>query len=117
MYGVPDPLVGDRVMAALELLPGSTLDLEEFKSFLEAQEDFGSKWMPAFIRLSRRLPTTHTNKVLKRNLKQEGWNCDDPVWWLPPREQQYRPFGADDAQALQALFTSRGRGHLLTHGD
>lgn len=117
VYGVPDPLVGDRVMAALELLPGTTLDVNELKSFLEAQEDFGSKWMPTFIRLSRRLPTTHTNKVLKRNLKQESWECDDPVWWLPPREQHYRPFGADDAQALQALFTSRGRGHLLTHGD
>lgn len=117
VYGVPDPLVGDRVMAGLELKPGSRLDMAEFKTFLERQEDFGSKWMPCFVRVSERLPTTHTNKVLKRALKREAWSCADPVWWRPVRGGPYQPLTAADADELQRLFASRGRGHLLMHGD
>jgi fatty-acyl-CoA synthase len=113
VYGVPDPLVGDQVMAALELTPGSRLDMAEFSTFLATQKDFGSKWIPAFIRISERLPTTQTNKVLKRNLKQEAWHCADPVWWRPAREAPYQLLTAADREALRHLFVSRGRGHLL----
>ncbi|QDX81243.1 hypothetical protein B9N43_08315 [Denitratisoma sp. DHT3] len=117
VYGVPDPLVGDRVMAGLELKPGSRLDMAEFKVFLESQEDFGSKWMPAFVRISERLPTTQTNKVLKRDLKREAWNCADAVWWRPLRGGPYQPLTSADTDELQRLFVSRGRGHLLPQGE
>jgi fatty-acyl-CoA synthase len=117
VYGVPDPLVGDRVMAGLELKPGSRLDMAELKAFLESQEDFGSKWMPAFIRVSEQLPTTQTNKVLKRNLKQEAWHCADPVWWRPSREAPYQLLAAADREELRHLFVSRGRGHLIPQGE
>lgn len=117
VYGVPDPLVGDQVMAALELTPGSRLDMAELSTFLETQKDFGSKWMPAFIRVSERLPTTQTNKVLKRNLKLEAWHCADPVWWRPAREAPYQPLSAADREKLRHCFVSRGRGHLITQGD
>ncbi len=116
VYGVPDPLVGDQVMAALELTSSGRLDMAELKAFLESQEDFGSKWMPAFVRISERLPTTQTNKVLKRNLKREAWHCADPVWWRPIREAPYQPLTAADREELRHRFVSRGRGHLLPQG-
>ena len=38
VYAVPDPVVGDQVMAAVQLRPGSTsLDAAEFAAFLAAQ--------------------------------------------------------------------------------
>src|SRR5207302_969481 len=52
VYAVPDPVVGDRVMAAIELRPGAGLDPEAFASFLEAQPDLGTKWAPAFVRVT-----------------------------------------------------------------
>lgn len=91
VYGVPDLRVGDRVMAALQLLPGTVLDLGEFERFLDAQADFGSKWKPSFLRITAALPVTATNKVLKRELKHEAWECTDPVWFCPARERGYRP--------------------------
>ena len=116
VYGVPDPLVGDRVMAALELTPGDPLDMEQFKAFLQRQQDFGGKWMPCFVRISEHLPTTQTNKVLKRELQRAAWNCADTVWWQPVRAGPYRRLSAADAEELRRLFVSRGRGHLLAGG-
>ncbi|HND14431.1 MAG TPA: AMP-binding protein, partial [Pseudomonadales bacterium] len=51
VYAVPDDVVGDRVMAALQLRPGARFDAAEFERFLAAQTDFGTKWMPAFVRV------------------------------------------------------------------
>ncbi len=116
VYGVPDPLVGDRVMAALELVPGARLDPTDFEHFLEQQEDFGSKWMPSFVRIIEKLPTTQTNKVLKRSLKAEAWQCADPVWWKPGREKRYKLLTDDDIAELALAFSMRGRGHLLPAG-
>ncbi len=105
VYGVPDPLVGDRVMAALQLVPGATLDPVEFERFLDAQADFGSKWKPSFLRIVAALPLTATNKVLKRELGREAWECADPVWYCPPRERGYRPL---DVPARAALASALG---------
>lgn len=59
VYGVPDPLAGDRVMATLELRPGAHLDMEDFRRFLAAQPDFSRKWLPAFVRISAGIALTH----------------------------------------------------------
>lgn len=104
VYGVPDPLVGDRVMAALQLVPGATLDPVEFEGFLDAQADFGSKWKPSFLRIMAALPLTATNKVLKRELRREAWECADPVWYCPPRERGYRLLDAPTRTALASTL-------------
>ena len=57
------------------------------------------------------LPSTATQKVLKRVLHHEHWECDDAVWWRPGREPEYRPLDADDAAELRARFVDRGREH------
>jgi fatty-acyl-CoA synthase len=85
VYAVPDPVVGDQVMAALQLRPDAGFDPEEFAGFLGAQNDLGTKWSPRFVRVCPELPVTATSKVLVRTLRAERWNCPDPVWWRPGR--------------------------------
>lgn len=85
VYGVPDPVVGDRVMAALVMAPGAEFDVDKFRAFLAEQPDLGPKQWPWYVRVSSALPRTATFKVLKRELSAEGVDCYDPVWTL--REQ------------------------------
>ena len=56
VYGVPDPVTGDQVMATLELRAGRTFDADEFAAFLDAQRDLGTKWAPRFVRIVDALP-------------------------------------------------------------
>ena len=80
VYAVPDPTVGDQVMAAVQLRPGATFDGEAFGAFLSAQADLGRKWVPRYVRVSPALPTTATSKIIVRQLRMEGLDCDDPVY-------------------------------------
>ncbi|OBG99791.1 acyl-CoA synthetase [Mycobacterium sp. E2699] len=80
VYAVPDPVVGDQVMAALVLAPGAEFDPEKFRAFLADQPDLGPKQWPSYVRISGELPRTVTFKVLKRQLSAQGVDCGDPVW-------------------------------------
>jgi fatty-acyl-CoA synthase len=80
VYAVPDPVVGDQVMAALVMAPGSEFDTEKFRAFLAEQPDLGPKQWPSYVRISTELPRTVTFKVLKRQLSAQGVDCGDPVW-------------------------------------
>jgi fatty-acyl-CoA synthase len=103
VYAVPDLVVGDQVMAAVQLRPGLTaLDGEELLGFLAAQGDLGTKWTPRFVRMSAELPATATNKVLKRALRAERWNCKEPVLWQAEKGGAYEPLSPDTAAALEA---------------
>ena len=72
VYAVPDPVVGDQVMAALVLAPGAEFDAEKFRAFLAEQPDLGPKQWPSYVRVSAELPRTVTFKVLKRQLAAAG---------------------------------------------
>jgi fatty-acyl-CoA synthase len=113
VYAVPDPGVGDRVMAALQLVPGATFDPAAFAGFLEQQPDLGTKWAPRFVRIAGALPVTPTAKVLKRVLRRERWETSDPVWWQSTRREPYRRLTADDVAALRREFEARGRAAVL----
>src|SRR5262249_59597085 len=92
VYGVPDAEAGDRVMAALELRPGATFDPERFAAFLAAQPDLSPKWVPTFVRVTRALRRSETNKVAKRELRREGFlTAAGPhaPWLRPPRAAPY----------------------------
>jgi fatty-acyl-CoA synthase len=84
VYAVPDPVVGDQVMAALELRPDTAFDPERFAAFLAGQADLGTKWTPRFVRVADHLPTTATAKVLVRALRAERWSGGDPIWVRRP---------------------------------
>ena len=89
VYGLPAPDgIGDAVMAALMLRPGTSFNPDEFAAFLSRQPDLGTKWAPRYVRVAATLPQTETNKILKRVLIREGTACD-PVWVRPGRELAY----------------------------
>ena len=118
VYGVPDPVVGDRVMAAVQLRPDATFDIDEFVAFLKSQSDLGPKWIPTFVQVVDDLPMTQTNKILKRDLVKRRWHdvengATSRLWWRPGRDESFRVFTADDAAALREQFRAGGRENLL----
>jgi fatty-acyl-CoA synthase len=80
VYGVPDPVAGDQIMACLVLRDGAALAPAELGAFLAAQADLGPRQHPRFVRLARQMPRTPSFKVLTRVLAAERWNTTDPVW-------------------------------------
>jgi fatty-acyl-CoA synthase len=70
--------------------------------------------MPRFLRVSKNLPVTGSNKVLKRELQQERWHTGEAVYrWAGRGEPAYRAMGDDDKQSLDAEFTQYGRQRYL----
>lgn len=80
VYPIPDPAVGDQVMAAVVLRDGAQFDVDTFRDFLDEQTDLGPKQWPSFVRVATDLPRTETFKVLKRELSAQGTDCADPVY-------------------------------------
>ncbi|MFE6755059.1 long-chain-fatty-acid--CoA ligase [Streptomyces sp. NPDC057684] len=116
VYGVPDPVVGDQVMATLALRgtdAAGPFDPLAFAEFLRSQADLGTKMAPRFVRIVERMPVTATNKVHRVGLRREGFRCADPVWWRPTGESGYRRLTDTDAVALAAEYAAHGRSELL----
>jgi fatty-acyl-CoA synthase len=81
VYAVPDANVGDQVMAAIVLGDNAVLTPEEFGHFLAGQPDLSPKAWPRYVWLADRLPTTATNKILKRELTARGTTPGSGVVW------------------------------------
>ena len=113
VYAVPSPDVGDEVMVALHWRAGVSFDGAAFAAFVAEQPDCSPKWMPRFVRITTELPSTATQKVVKRVLSADGWECTDEVWWRPGRDTEFRRLTDDDVAALREQFAARGREHLL----
>jgi fatty-acyl-CoA synthase len=75
--------------------------------FLAAQSDLGTKWAPRFVRMTPALPLTATNKVLKRELRAERWNCAEPVLWQPTKGAAFVLLEEADATALEKAAAGR----------
>jgi fatty-acyl-CoA synthase len=72
VYPVPDENVGDQIMAAMVLHEGGELTPKAFEGFLRAQPDLSPKAWPRCVWIADDLPTTATNKILKRELVAKG---------------------------------------------
>ncbi|WGJ84756.1 fatty-acid--CoA ligase FadD1 [Gordonia sp. SMJS1] len=91
VYAVPDDHVGDAVMVAVVLQDGVELTPESFAEQLAAQADLSPKAWPTYVRIEDDLPTTATNKILKRTLKSEGAVPGTGTLWVrEPRSRVYR---------------------------
>jgi fatty-acyl-CoA synthase len=113
VYGVPDPVAGDQIMACIVLRDGASLTPAELGAFLAAQGDIGPRQHPRFVRIASQMPRTATFKVLTRALASERWNTSDPVWWRPYTRRhsgEYVVLDADQATSLDAgISASPGR--------
>ncbi|MDZ4265842.1 MAG: fatty-acid--CoA ligase FadD1 [Mycobacterium sp.] len=81
VYPVPDEHVGDQVMAAIVLQSGAALTPAAFGEFLAAQPDLSPKAWPRHVWVADELPSTATNKVLKRELVAMGVRPAGRVLW------------------------------------
>ena len=81
VYAVPDELVGDQVMAAVVLRDGAEFDASEFEHFLSTHEELSPKARPRYVWITDELPTTATNKILKRELVARGLDVTGGVVW------------------------------------
>ena len=113
VYGVADEQAGDQVMAALLLRGDAIFDPARFAEWVDSQVDVGPKWRPRYVRVATELPSTATNKVLKRTLVHQKFRADrtggDPIWIRGRGEDVYRLFTADDEKALHLRFGESGR--------
>jgi fatty-acyl-CoA synthase len=94
-------------MASLILRPGAEFDPEDFARFLSEQADLGTKMAPRYVRVAEELPSTETNKILKRVLREQRWECEDPIWIRDG--EAYRRLTDEDRAGIRASFESRGR--------
>jgi fatty-acyl-CoA synthase len=81
VYAVPDEQVGDQVMAALVLLDDAELTPGEFGEFLAGQSDLSPKAWPRHVWITDGLPSTATNKILKRELSARGATPERGLLW------------------------------------
>ncbi|MHA3020157.1 fatty-acid--CoA ligase FadD1 [Mycobacterium sp. BMJ-28] len=81
VYPVPDEFVGDQVMAAVVLNDGAELTPAGFAEFLTAQRDLSPKAWPRYLWVAPDLPSTATNKILKRELVAMGTEPRGRVIW------------------------------------
>jgi fatty-acyl-CoA synthase len=113
VYPVPDSDsgAGDQVMAAVEMVPGVTFDPVAYADWLAGQPDLGPKWVPRYVRIAASLPQTATGKVTKVGLRQEAWECDEPVWWRPPGTKglRFEPLNGEGRAELARGLAEHGR--------
>jgi crotonobetaine/carnitine-CoA ligase len=77
VYGVPSPIGGQEVMAAIVLKPGATLAPEEVLDFCTDKMPHFA--VPRYLRFVDSLPRSHAQRVLKQELKAEGIEAEG-VW-------------------------------------
>ncbi|MEY2566822.1 MAG: steroid-22-oyl-CoA synthetase [Actinomycetota bacterium] len=113
VYGVPDTQAGDQAMACVVLRDGASFDGAAFAAWLDAQDDLGPKWRPRYVRVTKEMPTTGTNKIVKRQLALEKFRTDlvdgDAVYVRDRGEAAYRAFTASDEATVRAALTTNGR--------
>jgi len=112
VYAVPNAVVGDDVMATLALAEEREFDPAGFAAFLAAQPDLGTKWAPRYVRIAPRLPVTPTNKILKRLLRSDLWECGDPVY-RRQGDGSFKLLTAADLDTIRAEFAARGRANVI----
>ncbi len=115
-YGVPDVHAGDQVMAAVVMRDGTAFDPGRFARWVDDGSGLGPKWRPRYVRVAERLPTTGTNKVVKRTLASQKLRRDrvgaDTLWVRDRGDATYRPFTAEDEDRLHRELDAAGRGRF-----
>jgi crotonobetaine/carnitine-CoA ligase len=77
VYGVPSPIGGQEVMAAIVRKPGAMLTPEAILDFCQYKMPHFA--VPRYLRFVESLPKSHAQRILKQELKAEGIKADG-VW-------------------------------------
>ncbi len=113
VYGVADAQAGDQVMATVILRDGAGFDPIGFARWLDELGDIGPKWRPRYVRIATAMPSTGTNKIVKRTLVHQQVRRDrvgaDAIYVRDRVAPAYRAFRAEDEAALHAAFVRFGR--------
>ena len=109
VYGVEIPGAGGRAgMAALTLAPdAASLDLQDFSRY--AERELPAFARPVFLRVQGSMALTGTFKMLKGDLKKQGWDPEriaDPLYVMKPGSALYEPL--DEAFAAQIKAGAAG---------
>ncbi|MDB9737440.1 long-chain-acyl-CoA synthetase, partial [Porticoccaceae bacterium] len=104
VYGVDIPATeGKAGMVSLTLKSGQTFDVEAFSDFVNANLTHFSQ--PVFVRVQPEATTTGTFKLLKGDLRKQGFNVDlvtDELYVMPPRVKQYQKLERDLYEKIMA---------------
>ncbi|WP_083441515.1 AMP-binding protein [Nitriliruptor alkaliphilus] len=113
VVAVPDPQVGDQLLAVVVPRPGAGSRGElaaTLRAYLRGRPDLGAKSVPRFLRLVDELPRTVTHKVRGRDLADAGWWSTEDVLWRPPGDDEaFVPLTAVDRDAMLATLQASGR--------
>jgi fatty-acyl-CoA synthase len=113
-YAVPDESASDRVMIAVQPVPGRAIDPGDLFEFLTSQPDLSPKWLPTYVVIAPELPRGVTGKVLVRELRREKFlSARGEVFWRERGDSGFKPFTPGDEKRLRAAFETSGRAHLL----
>jgi citronellyl-CoA synthetase len=80
-----------------------TLDVQSFSRYVN--EHLPPYARPVFLRIQRELDTTGTFKLVKGELRKQGYDLDqvsDPVYVLKPRSDTYELLDREYAAVLRA---------------
>ena len=105
VYGVEVPKADGRAgMAAVRLAPGvAELDVDAFTQFVTSNLPAYAR--PVFLRIQPDIDVTATMKLLKRDLKKEGYDpalVNDPLYVLTPNAGRYQRLDAELHTAIRA---------------
>ena len=105
VYGVEIPRAEGRAgMAALVLADGvDALDIASFSAHVT--KNLPAYARPVFIRVQKELDTTGTFKLVKSELRKQGYDLNqvgDPLYVLKPRSEVYERLDAEFAAVLRA---------------
>jgi long-chain acyl-CoA synthetase len=73
VFGIPDPDLGEQVMAVAEPLPGAVLAPDAIRAFLAAR--IADYKVPRRIEIGRDLPREDSGKIFKRRLRDPFWQA------------------------------------------
>jgi acyl-CoA synthetase (AMP-forming)/AMP-acid ligase II len=68
VYGLPDPVWGEKVCAAIEVRPGQSVSADDVISFVKSQ--IAGYKVPRLIRIVEALPRTASGKIQRNKVKQ-----------------------------------------------
>ena len=69
VFGIPDDHWGEAVQAAIEIKPGTTIDVGDVIGFIK--HELGSVKTPKFVHVYESLPKSAVGKVLKNKVREE----------------------------------------------